>query len=157
MTDNKKPNYAFYSFLLVLVTAIILSTAAIFYYLDTRPTSQITVNGKAQKNVKYDKVTLNFYIQKRGTVVAELNAGLDTDTKKVTDYLESTGISKDKIQTNKSSYDDYIALPNATDPNFKVQVSESRITVKIDDLQSKLYLPTKITDEVTKLGQCTRL
>jgi uncharacterized protein YggE len=149
ISEPKKPNYGLYSFLLILLLTLILSTIGVLYYLDHRPTSEITVNGKSSRTVKYDKVTLNFYIQERGADLVELNSNLDNNTKKTTDYLLSVGISKDKIQTNKSSFEDYIPLPNAND-NYKVSVVQNQVTVKIEDLQNKLDLPNKITSEVVK-------
>jgi uncharacterized protein YggE len=157
MTETSTPktrNFALYTFVVVLLLGITLSTAAILYYLDSRPTSQITVQGKATKTIKYDKVTLNFYIQKRGTAVPELNTDADNDTTKTTDYLKTLGIKTENIQTSKNSYEDFIPTfaPTTSEQNYKVSVVEVRVTVKIPDLQNNLDLPNKITAEVVNYG-----
>jgi uncharacterized protein YggE len=145
------PKYfvALLSLFLLFVVAL-TSVGAYMTYENTRPTSMLSVSDTLKKKVKPDQATVQLFISQTGSDLAKMNKENDAITVKVADYLIKSGISKDKIKTNKNSYPDYGIEPT-TDSTKKPQltVAETTIDVEFVNLNNN---PNAILDETLALG-----
>jgi uncharacterized protein YggE len=142
-----------------LILAVLIGGSVVYFqylrYRNDAKTSKIEIQGLAEKKIKYDKLTMGFVISKSGTDSVELNKSVDELTVKVQDLLAKNSIKKENIQSTKNSYPDYSDQYNGgtVDPNkVKKTIFDVRFTIKIEDLQSNLSLPNKLTSELTTIG-----
>jgi uncharacterized protein YggE len=119
---------------------------------DSRPTSSISITGKAKEKVKYDTAKIAFYITKKGDDIAKLNTEVDENSTKIKVILTSKNISTSDIQEVKSSYPDYSFNPTTGAQSSQQTIVENRISVTITEIQTKLSLPNELTNELTKNG-----
>jgi uncharacterized protein YggE len=145
------PKYfvALLSLFLLFVVAL-TSVGAFMIYDNTRPISTLSVTDTLKKKVKPDQATVQLFISQTGTDLVKMNKENDAITVKVIDFLIKSGVSKDKIKTNKNSYPDFGIEP-VIDGSKKPQltVSETTIDVEFVNLNNN---PNAILDETLVLG-----
>jgi uncharacterized protein YggE len=146
-------------FSFLAITALIGASVVYFQYLKYRndeKTSKIEVQGSAEKKVKYDKLTMSFTISKAGIDTVETNRLVDELSVKTLAILQKNGITKENIQNSKNSYPDYTDIynPAGTGDSIKEKktIFETRYVIKIEDLQTNLEAPNKITQELVAIG-----
>jgi uncharacterized protein YggE len=145
------PKYfvALLSLFLLFVVAL-TSVGAFMIYDNTRPISTLSVTDTLKKKVKPDQATVQLFISQTGTDLVKMNKENDAITVKVTDFLIKSGVSKDKIKTNKSSYPDY-SFESATDTTKapKLTVAETTMDVEFVSLDNN---PNAILEKTVELG-----
>jgi uncharacterized protein YggE len=137
------------SFFLLFIIA--LTTAGTYLiYENTRPTSNISVTDVIKQKVKPDQANVQLFISQAGTDIKKMNAENDAITIKVTDYLMQSGIAKNKIKTNKNSYEEY-DMSGITDPANPKKLTrvESIVDVEFVNFDNN---PNVILDETLALG-----
>ena len=145
------PKYFIILLSLFLLFIVALTTAgAYFVYENVRPTSTISVTDILKLRVKPDQATVQLFVSQAGTDIKKMNQQNDVITIKVTDYLMKNGVSKDKIKTNKNSYEEYSEIAiDSTKPSPKLTRVENIIDVEFVNLDNN---PNAILDETLSLG-----
>ena len=149
------PKY-FVIILSIFLLFIVAFTAvgAFLIYDQTRPTSSIGVTDTIKQKVKPDQANVQLFISQSGTDVKRMNAENDIATVKVTDFLFKQGIDKNKIKTNKNSFEEYFDkdIETAINPSSSAKKNmrvETIIDVEFTNLDNN---PNKILDETLNLG-----
>lgn len=136
--------------LFLLFVVALTTTGAYFAYQNTRPTSTIMVTEIVKQKVKPDQATVQLFISQSGTDIKKMNAENDIVTAKVTDYLVTKGITKNKIKTNKNSFEDFNDFSSISSASDKrLTRVESIIDVEFVNLDNN---PNAILEETLALG-----
>ena len=136
--------------LFLLFVVALTSVGAYFVYDNARPTSTISVTDILKFKVKPDQATVQLFVSQAGTDIKKMNQQNDVITVKVTDYLIKNGVTKDKIMTNKNSYEEYSEIAiDSTKPSPKLTRVENIIDVVFVNLDNN---PNAILDETLSLG-----
>jgi uncharacterized protein YggE len=136
---------------LFLLFVVALSTVGAYYvYENTRPTSTISVTDILKQKVKADQATVQLFISQSGTDIKKMNTENDAVTVKVTDYLIQNGVAKNKIKTNKNSFEDYdmSGTVDPANPKKRMRV-ENIIDVEFVNLDNN---PNAILDKTLEFG-----
>jgi uncharacterized protein YggE len=136
--------------LFLLFIIALTTTGAYLMYENTRPTSTISVADVLKQKVKPDQANVQLFISQAGTDIKKMNTENDVITVKVTDYLIKSGIAKNKIKTNKNSFEEY-DMSGITDPANPKKLTrvESIIDVEFVNLDNN---PNAVLDETLALG-----
>ncbi len=139
-------------FIIILIGAT--SFGAFFLYQKTLPTSTITLSETVKKTIKPDSGSVSLYVNSDGTDVKKLNSDNDVVVSKVVDYLISSGISKDKIKSNKNSYQDQIYDPSGISKD-KIYRMNSNIDISFENLNLDInsILQKSLEYGVSSFGQ----
>jgi uncharacterized protein YggE len=93
---------------------------------------------------------VQLFVSQAGTDIKKMNAENDAITVKVTDYLQKNGVTKNKIKTNKNSYEEYSDFStDSSKPSPKLTRVENIIDVEFNNLDNN---PNAILDETLALG-----
>jgi uncharacterized protein YggE len=136
--------------LFLLFVVALTSFGAYMLYENTRPTSMVSVSDTLKKKVKPDQATVQLFISQTGLDLAKMNKENDAIAVKVTDFLIKSGVSKDKIKTNKNSYPDY-GIESSIDGAKKPQLTVAEITIDVEFVNLDNN-PNAILDETLALG-----
>jgi uncharacterized protein YggE len=137
------------SLFLIFVVGL-TSVGAYFMYQNTRPTSTVMVTDTVKQKVKPDQATVQLFVSQAGTDIKKMNAENDIITSKVTDYLVAKGVTKNKIKTNKNSFEEYSDFTSISSLSSEKQTRvESIIDVEFVNLDNN---PNAILDGTLALG-----
>lgn len=145
------PKYFIVLLSLFLLFVIALSSLGIYLvYQNSQPYSSFSVTETVKQKVKPDQATVQLFVSQSGTDIKKMNTENDAITLKVTDYLIKNGISKNKIKTNKNSFEEY-DMSKSTDIANPIKFTrvESIIDVEFVNLDNN---PNAILDETIALG-----
>lgn len=134
-------------FLLFLVA--FTSVGAFLVYDNSRPSNTLSVTDSVKKIIKPDQATVQLVISQTGTDLVKMNKENDLIMSKVSEYLISKGIAKEKIKTNKTSFDNFEYLPDGTVKTPKQITAENTIEVEFVNLNNN---PNAILTETINLG-----
>jgi uncharacterized protein YggE len=145
------PKYfiALLSIFLLFAMATLVAGSYLMYQ-NSKPFSSFVVTETVKQKVKPDQATVQLFISQAGIDVKKMNTQNDAITVKVTDYLIQKGIAKNKIKTNKNSfeeYNDFSSISSVSDQ--KLTRVESIIDVEFVNLDNN---PNAILDETLALG-----
>ena len=134
----------------LLFVTILSSVGAYIIYENTRPVSTISVTDVLKQKVKPDQATVQLFVSQSGTDVKKMNAENDAVTVKVTDYLIKNGVAKNKIKTNKNSFEEYSSFSvDNSKPLPKTTRVENIIDVEFVNVENN---PNALLDETLSLG-----
>jgi uncharacterized protein YggE len=147
------------SYLLIIISLFaVVGVGVIGVYTYSRNTqilSSLPISEKLSKKIKPESAKITLHIRLTGNNLEKMNAEITDKTNSIQEYLVSSGVDRNKIKTNITSYPDYsyYGYPAVEKPDkINSTVLDKSIEVTFDKISQDPTKPNNVLNETIKRG-----